>query len=688
MTLRALHACGVLPLLLVGLLLPGLAVAADVSATTSELARTFREAELALDQGEPRRAASHYRGALREAWYLLGLVEVAEGDLPAARQALDRARNAATVDLGRARVALALVALRLGEQEEPLRELRLTAAEDPRDSTTRELFAAALATTGREEELALVLDELRTLDPEAARRFEAGPPVERAPLPSLGELEGADGAALEDLRRRLGASLLRATRNLVALHRRVGFTRPLDALGAELEALEARFPDAAEPFGAVDLSPDQSIRRVHPPRLDPVALLATEPPALRPVIELFDAEGPAAAEAALRDLLDGEDGAAARSLLGRVLAHRGETAQAEAELLAAAEEGAASAQLFQTLARIAWGRGEVDRDQAVLHLRRAASLGLLDRDLALQLADVELESGHRRAAERQLASLDKRFASVEALLRLAELAWQTRQPKRALEAVERAFREAPNSEEVLLHHARIALDAGVVASAVRSVEPLVRLRPEEAEYQLLLGRVWVERRKMGEATEALLRAVALDPDLVPAFRPLGLALNHESRFEEARGYLERYLDAYPGVPEALAGLAEAEERLGEPERAEELAQRVLAQDPSHARANLVLGMVRSGEGDFAAARAAFEQAVASDPLLAKAHYQLSQACARLRDRECAADALESYERALGGVEATYVPMQTVKGTTLMQREKGGESPTVLQRQEGGGGGQR
>ena len=683
-----LQAVGLVPLLLLGLLLPCGAGAESFPAATAELGRSLRDAEFALDLGELRTAASHYRGVLREGWYLLGLLQVAEGDLRAARHSLDRARNAAAVDLDRARIALALVALRLGETEEPLRELRLTAAEDPSDVSTRELFAAALAATGRQEELSLVLNELRALDPEAAQRFEAHAVVEEAPLPFLGELEGAEGEALTALRRQLEATLLRVTRNLLALHHETGFLRSVDRLEAFLAELKANFPDAENPLGSVDLTVGEALQRVHPPRLDPVALLAAEPPALRPAVELFDAEGPEAAEAALRELLEGEHGADARSLLGRVLAHRGQLAEAEVELLAAAEEGGASAELFQTLTRIVWGRGEEHREQAILHLRRAASLGPLDRDLTLALATIEMESGHRRSAQRHLASLDKRFASVEALLRLAELARHEGQLKRALDAIERAFREAPNSEQVLLHHARIALEADIVASAVRSVEPLVRLNPDEAEYQWLLGRVWAERRKMGEASEALLRAVTLDPELVPAFRLLGLALNHESRFEESRGYFERFLERYPGDSEALAGLAEAEERLGEPEQAEERAQQVLAKEPSHARANLVLGLVRSGAGDFAAARSAFERAIASDPLLAKAHYQLSQACARLRDRECAAAALESYKKALEGPEALYVQMQAVKGMTLMkQEEKEGASPS-MERQESGGGGLR
>ncbi len=102
----------------------------DDAASTAALEWELLEAETAVAQGEPRIAASHYRAAAREAFYLLGLIEVAKGDLAAAKQHLEPARNAAAVDLSRARIALALVELRLGEVEQPLRELRLTASED------------------------------------------------------------------------------------------------------------------------------------------------------------------------------------------------------------------------------------------------------------------------------------------------------------------------------------------------------------------------------------------------------------------------------------------------------------------------------------------------------------------------------------------------------------------------------
>lgn len=646
------------------------------AASTAPLEWEFVEAETALAQGEPRIGAHHYRGAVREAWFLLGLIDAAEGELADARDALGRARNAAAVDLGRARVALALVELHLGEVERPLRELRLTAREDAENAAALRRFVEALGAAGREEEFRAELEQLRALDPAAADAVAAAAATastdREPPFPDLGSLANATRESRDRLRARLAASLIRAYRNLAVLQERTGFTRGTADLEAAAAAVAARHPQARDPFGKVDLTGGEPARRVHPPRLDPVALMASAPPSLHAALVLVDDGDLEGAAADLGRRLDGADGAAARALLGRLRAHQGHFEAAKTELLQALETSPELPAAHQDLARLYWlgdDRRADGRAEAVRHLRRAAELGPLDRDLALALAEIELATGRLAPAEEQLRSLDKRFGSVEASMWLVQVAGQEKQ---ALDAAERALRRAPSCEEVLLTHARVALEAGIVSSAARSVEPLVRMRPEVAEYRFLLGRAWSLRRNMGEAAEAFLKAVELDPDFVPAFLPLGLALNHESRFEEARGYLGRYLEAHPGNLDALAGLAESEERLGDPEAAERRAAAVLAQDPTHARAQLVVGMVRAGRGEFAEARAALRQAVDADPLLAKAHYQLSLACARLGDRSCAAEHLERYKQALKGPEATYIQLRPAAGPTLMTKRDGSQ----------------
>ena len=675
-------------LLLAGLglvVLPTLASAAgpgdDDPASTSHLEWELLEAETAVSQGEPRIAASHYRAAVREARTLLGLLAVADGDLASAREHLDRARNGAAVGLGRSRVALALVELRLGQVEQPLRELRFVSEENPEDTSLLALFLTALRSTSQNsnapnEELDAGIERLRTLDPAAAERLgEAS--IRESPLPEVGSFAILDSDGRAMLRSRLVATVIRSLRNLAVAERDSGFlasTADHLALAATLEAGH----EIGEPWGRLDLEAGDSKPRVLPPRLDLVALIQSEPAELRPALGLLDAGDRDGALTKLRDQLDGA-GNDARSLLGRILVDGGAIEAGRQELLTAAEGRLGSPTAQQTLARLEFldaaessSTDEGIPTQAVYHLRRAALRSDLDRDLALVLADAEIDAGRGAEAERQLSSLDKRFGSVEAVLRRVAQALAEGREKDALEAAERATQLAPNSEEVLRTHGRLALDVGIVNAAGRSIEPLVRMRPEVAEYRVLLGRAWQQRRKMGEASEALLKAVELDPDYAPAWLPLGLALAHENRFEEARSYFERVLADRPWELEALAGLAETEERLGDAEAAESRARSVLEHDPGHARAHLVLGMVAMGRGEFETGRDAFEKAVARDPMLAKAHYQLSQACARLRDRDCAREHLALYRTALEGPEATFVQLERAEGPQPMTRQMGSE----------------
>ena len=85
--------------------------------------------------------------------------------------------------------------------------------------------------------------------------------------------------------------------------------------------------------------------------------------------------------------------------------------------------------------------------------------------------------------------------------------------------------------------------------------------------------------------------------------------------------------------------------------------------PEHAGALLVMGRLHAASGDFEAARQALEASLASDPESAKTHYQLSLACARLRDRECA-------ERHLARYQVLQEPPEDVVEMTRLEPTQG------------------
>jgi len=653
------------------------AAAQEGSGTSTALEWNMVRAETALGHHEYQSAEGHYRSALLEGFFLLGLLQVAGEDLPAARAAFERATRSAAVGTRRGHRALALVLLRLGESEEAVRILRLLVQQEPGEATARRDLVRALALAGKADDAHRELIALRPLDLASAAALEqdlaqaAEGEAGHILLPKIDILDLAElGAEERDtLTGRVSATLARIFRNLGTLQIGSGHVGRGGEYFRQAEAIHSG--DLAEAWGKVDLNPALPRQRVKPQSIDAAALQEAVfggevgEPAMA-ILRWLDGGEVEAAEGELREVLAQGDDPAIRHLLGVVLSHQERYDEAEGELKAVIATMPKSLAARQHLARVYLLSRRPE--EATKELRYAAELGPLERDLAMELAVVEIADERFPAANRQLRSLSRRFDSTHAILQLAEIASRLRNRKLALDFAQRARRLAPNSEEVLAAHARSALAAKIPATAAQSVEPLAKMHSTVPEYQVLLGQVWIQLGNPGEAAEPLLRAVELDPQHQSALLPLGLVLNHESRYDEARTYLAQYLEARPEDLEALAALAEAEERLGEFEVAEERARSVLAKDADNARANLVIGMLSMRQDRFAAAREALERAVAAGPTNAKAHYQLSLACARLGDRESAEQHLELYQKAQKGPEGTYIQLKAEAGTNRLEKQ--------------------
>lgn len=376
-------------------------------------------------------------------------------------------------------------------------------------------------------------------------------------------------------------------------------------------------------------------------------------------------------------------------------------AELESAVAAATDErGAPTAEQFDLRVKLARRYLASNRaDEAIAHLRVAAELSPLDQDLAFLLAEREMQDGRAPAAARQYRLLSERFGSSLAEIKLAELALDRGRDKQALAHARRAVEHADNEDfvaetsesETDLVRAldtlwRTAERVGASGEARSALRRLADLAPDDFRYPWYLGGILVRQGKNAEAVEALSRAckltVATDEETasrnLEVCRDLGLALVAEDRFEEARDHLDVVLEANPGDPDALAALAQVQERFGEIEAAEMGARRVLDAMPDHAGALLVMGRLYAGSGDFESARRVLESAVASDPDSHKAHYQLSLACARLRDRECAELHLALYQ------ELQDAPEDVVEMTRAEAR--GDETQADETQPEGGGDG--
>ena len=290
--------------------------------------------------------------------------------------------------------------------------------------------------------------------------------------------------------------------------------------------------------------------------------------------------------------------------------------------------------------------------------RRAAALAaLLLCCAAKPVAGQGVEPPRRAAAPDAEALAAAERGAVRALLDLAERRARGGDLAGAAEPLRHALRLAPSSERALAAWARTAMAARVPGEAMLALEPLARMHPGVTEYSYLLGVAWMQLGDMPAALPPLERARELEPRRALTLIALGLALNQLKRYDESKAALVEALRLAPDDVEALAALAAAEEGLGELAAAEAHARRALDLAPRHGEALLALGMVGMRQERYAEARAAFESSLAAAPGSAKAHYQLSLACARLGDRECAAREVELYQKAQRETEARLVAIR-------------------------------
>ena len=375
------------------------------------------------------------------------------------------------------------------------------------------------------------------------------------------------------------------------------------------------------------------------------------------------------AEYELRRLLRAGDDPRGHDLLGLVLARQGRAGDAEREFRRALELDSRFFPARQNLARLYLQQQRAD--DALRELRAAARLEPLDRELAFQLAALELAAGNIEAGESQLMSLAERFDSVRPMLELARSLARRREDQRAIGVLRRALDVAPNSEAVLSAYARLCVQHEAPVPAMATLEALTRMHPTVAEYPYLLGIARLQLAESDGAVEALRRSLELDPEQVLPYVALGLSFKDQKRYAESKEALTRGLRLLPEHRDTLTALAEVEEGLGEIEQAEERITRVLERYGESADALYVVGKIRMTQGRWQEARDALARSVEINPRERKAHYLLSQAYARLGDREGTRRHQELYRKATKEAEELLIKMRTDAGLGVSGMGRGG-----------------
>jgi len=173
-------------------------------------------------------------------------------------------------------------------------------------------------------------------------------------------------------------------------------------------------------------------------------------------------------------------------------------------------------------------------------------------------------------------------------LELAERCFNAGNLAEAVEHLDRAVEQAPDSVELLTALGNLHFQLGDLPSARLSLRKAVSRRPDDALLHVLLANVCLRLQNVEEFESALGRALQLDPENGPALRLLAdLNLQQERFADAARGYAA-LLRQTPQDIGVLLGLAAAFEGAGDLDTARAACEEALKFQSGNAEAKRML----------------------------------------------------------------------------------------------------
>jgi tetratricopeptide (TPR) repeat protein len=583
--------------------------------------------ERGLADQEFQLAESRFRSALFEGWLLLGSLDAVDGRLIDAKHSFELAMVTAA-DTQRARVALALVNLRLEQYEEAVNGLRQLLLRDPGNGPTTRLLAQALVAAGRHEE-------------------------------AVQELEEAHEAVPDDLEITfaLATGYLRVGKLELAkdLFRRVEEQRPISptfVLVGRTYREFLQFDDAARALEtALEMSPDTPRVRYY---LGTLELLKSGRDGLVEALRWFEGE-----------LKLVPDDPTTNLYYGMALVFERRFDEAEPALDIAAAWGPTRLDALRFLGSC-YAEGP-DPGRAVETFREALDLASEAGARPRQLSTIHYQLGTvlRRLGDEAAAA--PHFAAAEGLASTL-IDSDREQLRRSLEdsmnteasfdiflpeiGDPRLLDLLPEQRElsrltIRTAMARAYLNLGVLQAQsghpARAVDLLVlaeSLDPDLPRVQFSLGTSLFDAEEFSRATVPLAKARALDPNNTDLARMLALSYLNGGAYEEAAGLLASDPDreSEPGLQYALA-LALVNS--GQAEAATGLFDQLLVDHASWPELRVLLGQARAQDGDFEAAEETLERALALDPDVVDANETLGDIYMRQGRLEEAESALRA-----------------------------------------------
>lgn len=218
--------------------------------------------------------------------------------------------------------------------------------------------------------------------------------------------------------------------------------------------------------------------------------------------------------------------------------------------------------------------------------------------------------------------------SFDLLVMWGRLAYLEKQPKDAVDALERADKIKALSEPDRMTLALAYQFSEKPAQSLAEFLKLAKLAPSNAQYLYLLGRMDRVNQHIEEAADDFTRAIRIDPNFVRAYEELGQAQEELGRVDEARRTYEtgaavnrRLSVRWEWSPLDLGVvLLNANEFAG----AEKLFREALQYNPRFAWGHYYMGQLFHKQGRDGEAMDEYKEAVVDDPRLRQAWLALGR----------------------------------------------------------------
>lgn len=493
--------------------------------------------------------------------FLRGQIAVAEGDLDAAREFLERAQEIEPAPAPTLRRQLAELLIQDGDLDEALEQIEKALEVDTDDLKLLKLYAGVLASKKELDKAITTYERVLTLSEEVDE--------EASVLLASFHSQKGDGQAAVVVLDRLLAEKEDST---------LGYYyrgRVLEAMG-ELDSAELSYREALK------LNPGSE-----QVQLDLARCLALKG-------EYEDSES------LCNEVLERNPRSlGARRLLAQILVQQNklEEAQQAFELLAEVEEQPSDTRFKIALIKLERG----DLEEAIVDLRLVVADNPKDNSaryyLALSLLRVEL----LEQAVEQLAQIGPEASNyLQVVLQRIFLLDRLDRGKEALRVAREELSRGRSDERLLQLAATLEREHGSVSEGVKLLRRLVDLSPESDGHLFMLGVMLDELGSQDESLEVMERVIEKNPENANALNYLGYSLvERGERLEEALGLIERALEVEPDNGYFIDSLGWAYYQLGRYEDALEQLERAVSLAPDDAvilehlsRAQLKLGDIR------------------------------------------------------------------------------------------------